>query len=217
MSTTTDEFRDRTIYLIGDYLRPHLAELIRAFLEERGAARVVLLTERYETAQEMLAAMRHYCEDGRLRALGTDGTIGESIARARAHFGDPHFVVSTPFRPLLRPWHTPAERQMSEAVAEQLTHHARVAQQLAEIEGVRLMVVTPGASVASAVEQAVCPMLGAFAGDQSGGVVRQIDLAYHTEEYESTAEAAAASLRRFITAVLGGGWEGERQLRAQHA
>jgi malonyl-CoA reductase / 3-hydroxypropionate dehydrogenase (NADP+) len=222
LAPAAEQFRGQTVYLIGDYLRPHLAGLIRVFLDQCGAARVVLLTERAETAQEMLAALPQQCASGRLRALATNGALEESIEQARARFGDPHLVICTPFHPFLRRVR-PAQAEagamldvaeVDELVEQHVTHHARVAQQLALIEGVRLTIVAPSvatrrAGTATSLANAFRAMLRVLTTALSAPhvqrpiTVHQIDLVCHADEGEppSPAEAEAA-LRNFIAAAL---------------
>jgi hypothetical protein len=217
----TEDLRGRTVFLIGDYLRTHMAGLTRALLDQYGVQRVVLLTESDETAQEMLAAMREDSASGRLRALATHGMLENALARARAHFGDPQVVVCTPFRPLLRQVRTAdgnivlEAAPLEEVVVQQVMHHANVAQQLAQVEGARLTIVMPTApgasSVAAALALTVRTMLRAFTAAMGAAahhapralVPRQIELVSHPDYGQPIGSGEVnTAVRAFVTAAL---------------
>lgn len=226
-----EDLRGRTVFLVGDYLRTHLAGLTRALLDQHGAARVVLLTESDETAQEMLAAMPEDCAAGRLRALASHSGLERAFSLARARFGDPRLVVSTPFRPLPRrapgraeePQIEPAE--VEETVAQHVTHHARVAQLASQVEGARLTVVSCGAPAgegrAAALAFTARTMLRAFTSSWSAGaaqsgrglLARQVELMSPADpDQPVSVQEAAAAVRSFCTAALltGGASDADR-------
>lgn len=145
-----EQLQGATIYLIGEHLRQHLLHLAQTFLAEYSVGRVVILTESDEAAKNFLSSLS---PDPRLQAFATHGDLEAGFDQARQLYGNPAAIVSTPFRrlPHCRLSGSPdgnwgevlSEDAFTELVEQQITHHFRVAQKAAFIDGGRLVLVTP--------------------------------------------------------------------------
>ncbi len=217
------KLRGATVFLIGEHLRQHLLRLAYSFLNQYGVGRLVMLTESPEAASQFLAALP---DDERLQAFAIQGNLEEAIDRGRELYGSPTVIVSTPFRPLPRGRLTGSpegdwskvlsEEDFAELVEQQITHHFRVAQKAAFIDGGRLVLVTPATGQHSTYEEFalanfIKTTLHAFTatfGVESErtvhhSAVNQVDLTRRArdEEPRNLAEEEE-ELIRFVNAVL---------------
>jgi malonyl-CoA reductase / 3-hydroxypropionate dehydrogenase (NADP+) len=221
-----ERLRGATIYLVGEHLKAHLEALVRCFLVEYQAARVVVLSETAAGAAAMRAAFPQHSGTGRLAVIATDGNIEAGFDQARAAYGPPAAVVSTPFRPLphcrLAPtadgdWTEVLDEQgLIDLVEQQLTHHVRVAKKAAAIDNLCLALVTPATDARSSEEEFalanfVKTTLHSFTATFGAecerlihyGAVNQVDLTRRSREEEprNTAEEQE-ELTRFVEAIL---------------
>ncbi len=217
------QFCGTTVFLIGEHLRQHLARLAQTFLEEYEVGRLVILTESDETAQHLLGQLP---ADERLQAFATHGNLEEGIDRAQRRYGKPAAIVSTPFRALPScrlvgsaegDWSKVlSEEDFTELIEQQITHHFRVAQKAAFIDGGRLVLVTPATGRGSTDEEFalanfIKTTLHAFTatlGAESErtihySAVNQVDLTRRARDEEPrNAAEEEEELIRFVTAVL---------------
>ncbi|HEU4328578.1 MAG TPA: SDR family NAD(P)-dependent oxidoreductase [Roseiflexaceae bacterium] len=219
-----ERLRGETVFLVGEHLCHHLTRLAACFLDEHGAARVVLLTETEAAARELCAALPAHAGAGRLCAFAAGGALEEVLDRACAEHGHPAVVVSTPFRPLpLRRlagnghWdEVLSEQEFADLVEHNITHHFRVARRVSLIDGARVVLVTPETSARSTSEEfalanfvkTTLHALTATLGVESERTppyvpVNQVDLTRRarSEEPRSGAEEEE-ELNRFVQAVL---------------
>lgn len=220
-----ERLRGSTIYLVGEQMRAHLARLIPAYLFEYGVARVVLITETAETGAELCAAFPAQAAAGRLVAVAAGADLEGAIERSRVTYGPADAVVSTPFRPLPAARLAPAGDDWSavlsaegfvELVEQQLTHHVRVAQRVATMDGARLVLVTPNTTARSREEEFalanfVKTTLHSFTATLGAEcerlchytAVNQVDLSRRARDEEPrSAEEEEEELVRFVEAVL---------------
>jgi malonyl-CoA reductase/3-hydroxypropionate dehydrogenase (NADP+) len=217
--------RGATVYLVGERMTRHLERLTTAFLDEQGAGRVVLITESAETAAGMLAAFPQHTGAGRLVACVAGSDLEGALETARHSHGPADAVVSTPFRPLPAVQLAPEGGDWSgvlsaegfvELVEQQLTHHVRVAQRVATMDGARLVLVTPDTTARSSEEEFalanfVKTTLHSFTATLGAEcerlchytAVNQVDLTRRARDEEPrTAAEEAEELERFVEAVL---------------
>jgi malonyl-CoA reductase/3-hydroxypropionate dehydrogenase (NADP+) len=215
-----------TIYLVGEHLHEHLAVLIHTYLARQQVARVVLLSETAAAAQKICAPFTHHVSNGRLGSIVTDGDIELGFAEARKRFGRADAIVSTPFRTLPQvhlagsaddDWDDVLSAEGFAAIVEQqITHHVRVARQVATMDGARLVLVTPPTSRRSSEEEFalanfVKTTLHAFTATFGAEcerivhhtAVNQVDLTRRARDEEpQTPEEDEEELDRFVEAVL---------------
>jgi malonyl-CoA reductase/3-hydroxypropionate dehydrogenase (NADP+) len=220
-----ERLRGATVYLVGDHMARHLARLTAAFLDERGAGRVVALTEGADAATALLAAFPAHTAAGRLVAVVAGDDLEGAFEGARHAYGPAEVVVCTPFRPLpaarLAPDGDSWDGVLSaegfvELVEHQLTHHVRVAQRAATMDGARLVLVTPNTTAASSEEEfalanlvkTTLHSLTATLGAECERLchytaVNQVDLSRRARDEEPRTPAEEAEeLERFVEAVL---------------
>lgn len=220
-----ERLRGSTIYLVGEQMRAHLARLIPAYLFEYSVARVVLITETAEAGAELCAAFPAQAAAGRLLSVVAGADLEGAIERARVAHGSADAVVSTPFRPLPTARLAPAGDDWSavlsaegfvELVEQQLTHHVRVAQRAATMDGARLVLVTPNTTARSSEEEFalanfVKTTLHSFTATLGAEcerlchytAVNQVDLSRRARDEEPrSAEEEEEELVRFVEAVL---------------
>jgi malonyl-CoA reductase/3-hydroxypropionate dehydrogenase (NADP+) len=220
-----EKLRGDTVFLIGEHMPRHLTSLAHTYLEEYDVGRVVFLTETDAGAEELCAMLPQYRNQGKVVALATHGDIEAGIDRARAEFGSPGPIISTPFRTLpVRAlvstdgnWSgVLSEDEFAVFVEQQLTHHMRVAQKASLIDGARLVLVTPETTAKSTLEEfalanfikttlhALTATLGAESERTVPHVaVNQVDLTRRARSEEPrNAEEDQEELQRFVQAVL---------------
>jgi malonyl-CoA reductase/3-hydroxypropionate dehydrogenase (NADP+) len=218
------QLRGKTVYLVGEHLRRHIARLARAFLDECQVEKVVLLTESEASARELLSSMGSYHDDGRVFALACGDELEQAFDRAYFEHGKPGPVVSMPFRPLPTSplsangdWSDVLSEDGFAAVVEQnLTHHLRVARKVSLVDGAQLVLVTPETSAKSTAEEfalanfikttlhALTATLGAESERTVHHVpVNQVDLTRRSRSEEPRgADEEDEELNRFVSAVL---------------
>ncbi|GAB4197583.1 MAG: malonyl CoA reductase subunit Mcr [Roseiflexaceae bacterium] len=219
-----ERLRGQTVFLVGEHLCRHLMRLAESFLDEHGAARVVLLTETEVAARELSAALPAHAQTGRLCAIATGGALEQAIAQACAQYDRPAVVISTPFRPLpLRRlsgnghWdEVLSEQEFAELVEHNITHHFRVARKVSLIDGAQVVLVTPETSAHSTSEEfalanfvkTTLHALTATLGVESERTppyvpVNQVDLTRRARSEEPRGRAEEEEeLNRFVQAVL---------------
>ncbi len=141
-----DQMRGRTVWLIGEHLVDYLAETARAFVEQCGVAKVVLVTR---TAAGAAAITEHVADlpQGTIVSQVCDGEIEACLDDARTAWGVPTTIVSTPFAGL--PDHlfelgnTLPPEAFSALIEDNLTHHFRVARKASLIDHAQLVLVSP--------------------------------------------------------------------------
>lgn len=215
-----------TIYLVGEQQKTHLAALVRSFLSEHEAGRVVLLSRSEEGAAAISAAFPQYLASKRLVTIATDGAIEAGFDNARAAYGPPEIVVSTAFDPLPHcALSAPADSDWSavlseagfiELVEQQLTHHVRVAKKVAAIDNARLALVTPDTDARSTEEEfalanfiktTLHSFTATFGAETERlihyGAVNQVDLTRRSRDEEPRSAAEREEeLARFVEAIL---------------
>lgn len=220
-----ERLRGATVYLVGERMTRHLARLIRAFLDEHGASRVALITECAATADDLSAAFPAHATAGRLTTFVAGADLEAALEQVRRTIGPADAVVSTPFRALpcarLAPEGADWSRVLSaegfvELVEQQLTHHVRVAQRVATMDGARLVLVTPDTTARSSEEEFalanfVKTTLHSFTATLGAEcerlchytAVNQVDLSRRARDEEPRTPAEEEEeLERFVEAVL---------------
>lgn len=221
-----EQLRGSTVYLIGDFMRDHLALLARTYLETYHAGKVVLLTEGEEALRDLLGRFPEHAAAQRLVGLATGGDIEGGVDKACIEYGRPGPVVCTPFRPLpARQLVAPADGDWSTVLTEQefadlihhsLTHYFRVTKKMSLMDDVQLVLVTPETSTRSTTEEFalanfVKTTLHAFTitvgveGERTVHrvPVNQVDLTRRARSEEPrTPEEEQEELTRFIDAVM---------------
>jgi malonyl-CoA reductase / 3-hydroxypropionate dehydrogenase (NADP+) len=216
----------RTVFLVGEHLHTHLLRLSRAFLDDCGVARVVFVTESEATGQTLLHALGDHAATGRAVCIAAGDDIEGALKQARARYGLPGPVVSTPFRPLptcrlsadaSSDWgDVLSAAGFADVVEHNLTHHFRVARTVSLMHGAQLVLVTPETSARSSAEEfalanfiktslhALTATLGAESERTAHHVpVNQVDLTRRSRSEEPRgAGEEAEELERFVSAVL---------------
>lgn len=145
--------REQTIWLIGDYLYPHLARAARLALEYSHVGRIILLTQTAEAAEKTRDLLRIVLGNDRVHNIVVGDDLESGMDEALRVAGTPAAVVSTPFTPLPRElFHEDGSAALDAAgfaqlVDAHLTHHFRVARKVSLLDNVRLVLVTPDVPV----------------------------------------------------------------------
>jgi malonyl-CoA reductase / 3-hydroxypropionate dehydrogenase (NADP+) len=221
-----EKLRGSTVFVVGEHLRRHLVALIRTYLEEYDAKRVVLITETEAAARSITEELAEHSSSDRLCTVVANGNVEAAIDQARKQYGNPGPVVCTPFRPLpTRPligsvggdWTGVLDAaDFADVVEHQITHHFRVTKKVSLLDSAQLVLVTSETSARSTAEEFalanfIKTTLHAFtatAGVESERTVHrvpvnQVDLTRRAraEEPRNAAEEAE-ELRRFVDAVI---------------
>ncbi len=147
------KMREATIWLIGDYLYPHLARAARMALEYSHVGRIMLLTKTEEAATHTKELLRIVLGNERVQSIVIGDDLEAGMDAALRAGGPPAAVVSTPFTPLPRElFHEDGSAALNavgfaEVVEAHLTHHFRVARKVSLFDNVRLVLVTPDVPV----------------------------------------------------------------------
>jgi malonyl-CoA reductase / 3-hydroxypropionate dehydrogenase (NADP+) len=221
-----ERLRGATIYLVGEHLKAHLEALVRCFLVEQQVGRVVVLSETTAGAKAMSAAFPQHSATGRLATIATEGNLEAGFEQARAAYGAPAAVVSTPFRPLPKCRLAPTadgdwaevldEAGLAELIEQQLTHHVRVAKKASAIDNLCLALVTPATDARSSEEEFalanfVKTTLHSFTATLGAecerlihyGAVNQVDLTRRSRDEEPrNSSEEQEELMRFVEAIL---------------
>jgi malonyl-CoA reductase/3-hydroxypropionate dehydrogenase (NADP+) len=143
----------QTIWLVGDYLYPHLARAARLALEYSHVGRIMLLTRTAEAAAQTQDLLRIVLGNERVHSIVVGDDLDAGMDEALRVGGQPAAVVSTPFTPLPREiFHADGSAALDAAgfaslVEEHLTHHFRVARKVSLFDDVRLVLVSPDVPV----------------------------------------------------------------------
>jgi malonyl-CoA reductase/3-hydroxypropionate dehydrogenase (NADP+) len=147
------KMREQTIWLIGEYLYPHLARAARMALEYSHVGRIMLLTRTPEAAEQTRDLLRIVLGNERVHSIVVGADLEAGMDEALRVGGPPAAVVSTPFTPLAREMFREDGSAALDAagfaslVEEHLTHHFRVARKISLFDNVRLVLVTPDVPV----------------------------------------------------------------------
>ncbi len=147
------KMREATIWLIGEYLYPHLARAARMALEYSHVGRIMLLTRTPEAAEQTRDLLRIVLGNERVHSIVVGADLEAGMDEALLVGGPPAAVVSTPFTPLPREMFREDGSAALDAagfsslVEEHLTHHFRVARKISLFDNVRLVLVTPDVPV----------------------------------------------------------------------
>ncbi len=145
--------REQTIWLVGDYLYPHLARAARLALEYSHVGRIMLLTKTEESAEKLKDLLRIVLGNDRLHSIVVGDDLEAGMDEALRVAGPPAAVVSTPFTPLPRElFHADGSAALDaegfrQLVEAHLTHHFRVARKVSLFDNVRLVLVSPDVPV----------------------------------------------------------------------
>jgi malonyl-CoA reductase/3-hydroxypropionate dehydrogenase (NADP+) len=141
-----DQMRGRTVWLVGEHLVDYLAETIRQFVLECHVARAVLIVRTAAGAKALKAALPDLPE-GTLEVLIAGETVEAAMDEAMARWGRPTTVVSTPFEALPSRLFGKDDALTPEdfrtLVAENLTHHFRIARKASLYDDAQLVLVSP--------------------------------------------------------------------------
>ncbi len=144
---------EQTIWLVGDYLYPHLARAARLALEYSHVGRIMLLTRTEHAAEQTRELLRIVLGNDRVHSIVVGDDLDAGMDEALRVGGQPAAVVSTPFTPLPREiFHADGSAALDAAgfaslVEEHLTHHFRVARKVSLFDDVRLVLVSPDVPV----------------------------------------------------------------------
>lgn len=141
-----DQMRGRTVWVIGEHLVDYLAETARQFVTDCHVARVVFLT-RTEGGAAALKAELDDLPATSVEAIPCGDGLEVAMDAALARWGKPTTVLSTPLVPLpprLFEAEQPlAPEEFRQVVADNLTHHFRVARKASLYDDCQLVLATP--------------------------------------------------------------------------
>lgn len=215
-----DQLRDRTVWLIGEHLVPHLAEAAQQLVDQCHVGKIVLLTQTAEAGERIAAKLDQAARDV-LVCISCGDDIEAAMDTALKAAGAPATVVSTPLAPL--PAHlfaTPGEVLDAEGfralVEANLTHHFRVARKASMLDDAQLVLVSPDVpagtdgeafSLANFVKSTLHALTATLAVENERLVhnvpVNQINLTRRVRSEEPrNDEETLEEVRRFARAVL---------------
>ena len=140
------QLRGRNVWIVGEHPIEHMVRATRAFVEECGVDRVVVITRTEQAAklvrQRAGAALAEHIVD---IVTGTDLEAG--LDRALHEFPNPAAVVSLPLgllpNALFEGDHALDGRGFETMIEENITNHFRVARTVSLLDDVRLVFVSP--------------------------------------------------------------------------
>jgi malonyl-CoA reductase / 3-hydroxypropionate dehydrogenase (NADP+) len=141
-----DQMRGKTVWIIGEHLGDYLAETARAFIEDCHAARCVVLTRTAEGFEGIKAHLEVEVA-GKLESLVCGDDLEGCMDAALVQWGKPTTILSTPFAALpgklfeLDDPLTPQE--FRGVVADNLTHHFRIARRASLYDDCQLVLTSP--------------------------------------------------------------------------
>ncbi len=141
-----DQMRGKTVWIIGEHLVDYLAETARAFIEDCHVARVVLISR----TGEGFAAIKAQLEGDTANAL-TSLVAGDDVEAAMdaaiVQWGKPTTILSTPFAALPGKLFDAADpltpTEFRQVVADNLTHHFRIARRASLYDDCQLVLTSP--------------------------------------------------------------------------
>ncbi len=141
-----DQMRGKTVWIIGEHLIDYIAETVRAFIEECHVARVVLITrtaEGFDALQRLLSDAPSTMLESIICGEAIDGAMDDALLQ----WGRPTTVLSTPFDALPQKLFAQDDPLDPEAfrlmVANNLTHHFRVARKASLYDECQLVLASP--------------------------------------------------------------------------
>jgi malonyl-CoA reductase/3-hydroxypropionate dehydrogenase (NADP+) len=141
-----DQMRGRTVWIIGEHLVDYIAETARAFINDCQTARVVLITRTREGFDTLGAALDDV-PAAALPSIVCGDAIEDAMDLALLQWGRPTTILSTPFEALPQklfalddPLSPAAFRTL---VADNLTHHFRVARKASLYDDCQLVLASP--------------------------------------------------------------------------
>lgn len=141
-----DQMAGKTVWIIGEHLKDYLAETARQCVADCGVARVVLIA-RSEAGVSALKAEVSDLPEGTVEPLVAGNGVEAAMDEAMRRWGRPTTVVSTPFDGLPPRLFDDADPLTPEdfrlLVAENLTHHFRVARKASLYDECQLVLVSP--------------------------------------------------------------------------
>ncbi len=141
-----EQMRGRTVWIVGEHLVDYLAESARRFVEDCHVARVVLVTRTNEGSETLRKALADLPESAIQTLIGGDD-IEAKMDQAILQWGRPTTVVSTPFRALPSRLFDPAApltpKEFRDLIADNLTHHFRIARKASLFDDCQLVLVSP--------------------------------------------------------------------------
>ncbi len=141
-----DQMRGRTVWIIGEHLADYLAETARAFIEDCHVARVVVVTRTAEGFAAIKAQLEGDSGDALVSLVAGDD-VEAAMDSAVSQWGKPTTVLSTPFAALPGKLFgkddplTPDE--FRQVVADNLTHHFRIARRASLYDDCQLVLTSP--------------------------------------------------------------------------
>ncbi len=141
-----DQMRGKTVWIIGEHLVDYIAETARAFINDCHVARVVLITRTTEGFDALKAALIDVPEAA-LQSMVCGDSVETAMNSALLQWGRPTTLLSTPFGGLpqklfdLKDPLSPDE--FREVVANNLTHHFRVARKASLYDDCQLVLASP--------------------------------------------------------------------------
>jgi malonyl-CoA reductase/3-hydroxypropionate dehydrogenase (NADP+) len=143
------QMHGETVWLIGEHLTAHLAQVARRYLVDCEVERVVLLTRTAEAGEAIVAALEGVAQRERIVTLVMGDDVEAGMDEALRNGWQPAAVVSTPTTPVPRALfglegneHLDAAG-FADLVEGNLTFNFRVARKASLLDGARLVLVTP--------------------------------------------------------------------------
>lgn len=141
-----DQMRGKTVWIIGEHLDDYLAETARAFIEDCHAARCVMLTRTAEGFDGIKAQLEAEVAE-KLESLVCGDDLEACMDAALVQWGKPTTILSTPFAALpgkLFELDDPlSPEEFRGVVADNLTHHFRIARRASLYDDCQLVLTSP--------------------------------------------------------------------------
>lgn len=141
-----DQMRGKTVWIIGEHLDDYLAETARAFIEDCHVARCVMITRTIEGFAAIKAQIEGEGAEKLVSLVCEDG-LEAAMDSALMQWGKPTTILSTPFNALptkLFELDNPlSPDEFRAVVADNLTHHFRIARRASLYDDCQLVLTSP--------------------------------------------------------------------------
>ena len=141
-----EQMKGRTVWIVGEHLTDYLTETARQFVTDCHVARVVFLTRTAagaDTLREPLADLPAGSVESIVCADGVEAAMDTALTR----WGRPTTILSTPLEPLptrlFDPTGALTPDEFRAVVADNLTHHFRVARKASLYDNCQLVLASP--------------------------------------------------------------------------
>ncbi len=157
-----EKFYGKTVFILGEYLEPHLTRLCHAYLDEHQVGKVVWLTRTQEAAERFCRHFEYYQTRNRFVAQVIEADIEGGLDAAMREYGAPIACISSPFVALPTKklvskdtnWEGVFnEADFAEIIEEHLTIHFRVARKMSLVDNTQIVLITPETNRASQPEE----------------------------------------------------------------